>query len=188
MGAAREQARLLGKPPADVTIAIPGGAGLIGRQLVEELAKEFAAVVALDPRYADERRWEGNILYTDLAQDVGRADAVLVLTARGDQASSIVPFLTPGAVVADDTYPEVPLSLREEMEAAGATVLKAAVTDRRFRTLPRIPIFRDDEIPGCLLEAMVVADQGAEVLASQDGVQRRRGKAWPPHAALAARP
>ncbi|GAC1324820.1 MAG: hypothetical protein NVSMB25_22730 [Thermoleophilaceae bacterium] len=167
LGAAREQARLLGRPPGEVTIAIPGGAGMIGRQLVDELSREFRSVVAIDPRFADSHRWEGNVLFTDRHEDVGLAQAVLVLTARGQEAAGLVPFLAAGAVVADDTHPEIPPAIRQQMEARGTTVLKATVGDSRFRLLPRAPWFRGDDIPGCMLEALVVVQRGKDVLASQ---------------------
>lgn len=167
MGAAHEQAELLGKTPSEVSIAVPGGDGFIGRQLVVELAREFREVIALDPRLEEDRGWRNNVLFTHRPEDVARAQAVLVLTARGEETADVVPYLAPGTVVADDTHPEIPESLRERMVAAGVTVLKASVGDRRCRIRPRIPIFRSDDIPGCLLEALVVVHRGKEVLASQ---------------------
>jgi hypothetical protein len=167
MATAQEQARMLRRAPSDLTIAVPGGGGFIGSQLVPELARDFGAVIAIDPRFAGDRHWDGNVLWTDQASDVGDAQAVLVLTARGEETAGLVPYLAPGAVVADDTHPEIPEPVRAAMERAGATVVKAAVGDPRFRILPRIPIFRSDDIPGCLLEALVVVERGAGTLESQ---------------------
>ncbi len=167
IGAAHEQAALLGKTPTEVTIAVPGGDGFIGRQLVTELAREFREVIALDPRLEDQHGWRENVLFTHQPEDIARAQAVLVLTARGEETADIVPYLVPGTLVADDTHPEIPESLRERMVAAGAIVLKASVGDHRCRIRPRIPIFRSDDIPGCLLEALVVVHRGQDVLGSQ---------------------
>ena len=50
------------------------------------------------------------------------------------------------------------------MEERGATVLKAAVADDGIR----IPTFRADDVPGCLLEALVVVQRGSDVLESQE--------------------
>lgn len=54
------------------------------------------------------------------------------------------------------------------MEQRGGTVLKATVADDRIKIVPRIPIYRADDIPGCLLEALVVVQRGNEVLESQE--------------------
>lgn len=167
VAASRELARLRGQEPAHMTIAVIGGAGFIGSQLVRELAYEFGAVIAVDSRYDGAQRRDGPILFTDRAEQVAAADAVLVLTARGDDASAIVPFLAPGTVLADDTHPEIPAPLRRQIAARGATTLKVTMSADHFRTRPRVPMLRSDDIPGCLLEALVVLERGGEVLASQ---------------------
>lgn len=167
VAASRELARLRGRDPAHMTIAVIGGAGFIGSQLVRELAYEFGSVVALDSRYDGAQRHEGTIVFTDRAEEVTAADGVLVLTARGDDASAIVPFLAPGTVLADDTHPEMPAPLRQQIAARGAVTLKVTMSADRFRTRPRVPRFRSDDIPGCLLEALVVLERGSAVLGSQ---------------------
>ncbi len=163
---ARAQASMLSKAPGETVIAVVGGAGFIGRLLVEELGQEFRRVICLDPR-CSERRDTAKVLYTAEPEDIACAEAVLVLTSRGDQAASVIPFLTPRTVVADDTHPEIPSRVRREMESTGALVLKATMGDTRFRIMPRVPIFRSGDIPGCVLEALVVLEHGREVLASQ---------------------
>lgn len=164
---ARQQARLLDKPSGEVAVAVVGGAGFIGGRLVDELRREFRRVICLDPRFS-ERREEENVLFSGESQDIAAAQAVLVLTGRGEQAASVIPFLSPGTVVADDTYPEMPRSVRDGMQQAGALVLKATMGDARFRIVPRIPFFRSDDIPGCVLEALVILEHGREVLCSQE--------------------
>ena len=163
---ARQQARLLDKPSREVSVAVVGGAGFIGRRLVNELKREFRLVISLDPRFA-ERREEANVLFSGEPQDIAAAQAVLVLTSRGEQAASVIPFLSPGTVVADDTHPEMPRSVRNRMQQAGALVLKATMGDARFRIVPRVPFFRSDDIPGCVLEALVILEHGRGVLVSQ---------------------
>jgi hypothetical protein len=164
---AREQARLLGRAPAELTVAVVGAAGFIGRGLADELSEEFERVICLDPRYIDERREQTNVLYTGEPGDIAAAQAVVVLTSRGDQAASVTPFLAPGTLVADDTHPEMPHGVRLGMQDAGAVVLKATMGDARFRIMPRVPLFRSGDIPGCVLEALVILEHGREVLASQ---------------------
>lgn len=163
---AREQARLLDRAPAELTVAVVGAAGFIGRGLAEELRQEFERVICLDPRYG-ERREEANVLHTGEPEDIAAAQAVVVLTSRGDQAASVTPFLAPGTLVADDTHPEMPRGVRRGMEEAGALVLKATMGDARFRIMPRVPLFRSGDIPGCVLEALVILEHGRDVLGSQ---------------------
>lgn len=172
LSAARELARLSGRPPGELTIAVPGGAGFIGMQLVLELAVEWGRVVSIDPRFEGERRAHDNILFTERPEAVASADAVLVLTRRGDDVATIAPFVAPGTLVADDTHPEIPADVRRTMEDRGARVLKASMYDAHFQILPRIPMFRRDDIPGCLLEALVVLDSGHSVVGSQAGFDR----------------
>jgi hypothetical protein len=167
LGAARELARRTGRPSRELTIAVPGGGGFIGMRLALELGAEFGRVIALDPHYGGERRRHGNIVFTDRPDEVTGADVVIVLTRRGEEVSGLVPFLAPGTLVADDTHPEIPAPIRREVERRGALVLKASVCDERFHITPRIPMFRPDDIPGCLLEALVVLDRGRAVLRSQ---------------------
>jgi hypothetical protein len=167
LGAIRQLAGKLGKPTEDVTLALIGGAGFIGSRLIESLTTEFDRVIAVDPRYAGESREAGNVFYTARAEDVGEAEAVMVLTARGSDTASIAHHLTSGTVVADDTHPEMPEAIRDAMEERGATVLKATVADDRIRFVPTLPDFRSDDIPGCLLEALVVVQRGEEILDSR---------------------
>ena len=167
LGAARELAERTGRPSDELTIAVPGGGGFIGMRLALELGAEFRRVIALDPRYHGERRRHDNLVFTDRPDEVGDADVVIVLTRRGDEVADVVPHLRPGALVADDTHPEMPLAVRRAAERRGAEVLKASVYDVRFQITPRIPMFRADDIPGCLLEALVVLDRGRAVLRSQ---------------------
>lgn len=170
--ATRQLAERLGKPTEEVTLALIGGAGFIGSRLIESLRTEFDRVIAVDPRYAGASREAGNVFYTARAEDVAEAEAVMVLTARGSDTASIAHHLAPGTVVADDTHPEMPEAIRDAMEERGATVFKAAVADDRIRFVPPIPDFRSDDIPGCLLEALVVVQRGEEVLDSQAGFNR----------------
>ena len=74
--------------------------------------------------------------------------------------------------MAHDTYPEMLEGLRTRMEERGATVLKATMGDERMSFIPQVPDFRRDDVPGCLLEAVVVARRGEEALATQEAFNR----------------
>ena len=75
-------------------------------------------------------------------------------------------------MLADDTHPEISAPLRRQIAARGATALKVTMSAGRFRTRPRVPMFRSDDIPGCLLEALVVLERGNAVLGSQASFDR----------------
>lgn len=171
-GAAREAARLLGKQPADATLGVVGSKGFIGSKLVESLSGDFGRVVALDSRYESRSPDQNGVLHTNRSEDLGEAEVIFVLTPKGADMSSLAPHVARGAIVADDTHPEMPAELRAQIEVQGATVLKATLGDERFRFVPPIPDFRRDDIPGCILEALVIVQRGPEVLESQETFDR----------------
>ncbi len=169
LNAARELAKKLGKSTSEVTIGVPGGAGYIGSQLVQDLAREFHLVVAIDPRYQDEdiSHEAGNVLCSHDPHNLVVAQAVIILTARGDDISDLVSHFRPGVLIADDTHPPIHRPIRERLVAQGADVWKASMADGALRMFPRLPNFRRDDIPGCLVEALTVLFQGREVLDNQ---------------------
>lgn len=169
---AREAARLVGKAPEHTTLGVVGSKGFIGAKLVQSLAGEFDRTVALDARYADRTNGDEGVLYTDQPEDIRDAEAIIVLTPKGADMATVASHIGSGAVVADDTHPEMPADLRERIERRGATVLKATLGDERFSFTPPIPDFRRDDIPGCILEALVIVHRGSDVLRSQADFNR----------------
>jgi Predicted dehydrogenase len=119
-GAAREASSLLGREPTKVNIAVVGSKGFIGSRLVSSLSNEFGTVIALDSRYDEACQGEHGVFFTNRPEDLGKADVIFVLTPRGTDVESLVPHIAPGAIVADDTYPEMPESLRVRIEERGA--------------------------------------------------------------------
>jgi hypothetical protein len=172
IGSAREAARVLGHDPGTVTFAVVGSKGFIGSRLVKSLAGEFGGVIALDSRYEERSRGDDGVLYTNRPEDLSEAEALFVLTPKGGDMEVLAPHVSPGAVVADDTHPEMPESLRARLAERGATVLKATLGDERFRFVPPIPGFRADDIPGCILEALVIIQRGERVLETQEAFNR----------------
>lgn len=166
LSAARELAKRIGKAPEEIDFALLGAAGTIGSQLLEELRVEFRSVVAFDPRYRISRQ-NGNVLYTFENADLQKVQAVLVLTAKGDDIQAYAEYFVPGTHVADDTHPCMSPDLLFQLESRGVVVWKATTLDNRLKMYPRLPNFRSDDTPGCLLEAVVSLVAGAEVLRDQ---------------------
>jgi len=171
-GAAREAARVLGRDPAQITFAVVGSKGFIGARLVDCLAREFGTVIALDSRYEGREHGENGVLHTNRPEDLASAEALFVLTPKGADMDELAPHIASGAVVADDTHPEMPEPLRTALQERGATVLKATLGDERFRFVPPIPDFRADDIPACILEALVIVQRGEEVVSTQEAFDR----------------
>ena len=153
------------------SIAILGGAGRIGSKLIDDLCKQFQTVIAIDPRYVEERQELMNgstVIYTKRGERLKGTRLVLVLTARGDDILPMVEHFEPGTVIADDTHPCIKRPTREMLQKQGVDVWKTVVTSAEYGMYPRMPNFRNDNIPGCLLEALVLNATGDHVLDSPE--------------------
>ncbi len=152
--------------PKEVRLGLLGGAGFVGSRLAETSSHHFGKVVALDPRY-EQSEDVGNITKTNDLSQVMHTDVAMVLTGKGDDIKPSVPYLKEGSVVVDDTHPPIPETLRGLIRSRGVILKKAVVGTGGFTMVPRLPKFKAWNIPGCLLEALVVGHEGWEVLSSQ---------------------
>ena len=174
LSAARALAEKSGRPPGELCIAVPGGAGFIGSLVASDLASEFRQVIALDPRYdpSSNEPDSGKPLPAAVSAThdpvvLRTADLSVILTAQGDDIENSVPHFRRGALVADDTHPPIHPPLRRRLNEQGVDLWKATMADGHLVMLPRLPNFRRDSIPGCLLEALVVLLEGRRVLEDQ---------------------
>lgn len=159
----------LGDQAANTSIAILGGAGRIGGALIEDLCQTFQKVIAIDPRYTEEKTSFVNgarVIYTKRGERLQETRLVLVLTARGNDILPMVRHFAPGTVVADDTHPCIKRPLRALLDEQGVELWKTVVTSDDYAMYPRMPNFRNDNIPGCLLEALVLNATGDHALSS----------------------
>lgn len=161
-------ARVLGKDPKKVTLGLIGGAGYTGSQVVADTAKEFKKVVALDPKYKGQRRFDCGVLYTDDPNDIRVVEVAIVLTRKGDDIAEMVLYFIPETVVVDDTHPCISPAVQDELLKRGVDLWKAVMADSSLQMIPRMPNFRGDNVPGCLLEALVVLERGRDVLTSPE--------------------
>lgn len=151
------------------SIAILGGAGRIGASLIEDLCHSFKSVIAIDPRYTEETSSIINgskVLYTKRGERLKGTKLVLVLTARGNDIIPMIKYMTPGTVVADDTHPCIKRPAREQLNNQGVELWKTVVTSDDYNMYPRMPNFHNNNIPGCLLEALVLNNVGDQALSS----------------------
>jgi hypothetical protein len=151
------------------TIAILGGAGRIGSKLIDDLCKSFQTVIAIDPRYTEEQqelKGGSTVIYTKRYESLKETRLVLVLTAKGEDILPMVEYFEPGTIIADDTHPCIKRATRERLNKQGVDLWKTVVTSSDYGMYPRMPNFRNDNIPGCLLEALVLNAIGDHVLES----------------------
>ena len=151
------------------SIAILGGAGRIGAKLIDDLCQSFQTVIAIDPRYTEdlqELKGGSTVIYTKRSEALSNTRLVLVLTARGDDIQPMVDYFEPGTIIADDTHPCIKRKTRERLSKQGVDLWKTVVTSNDYGMYPRMPNFRNDNIPGCLLEALVLNATGDHVLES----------------------
>lgn len=154
-------------PTQELCLALLGGAGRIGSQLSHDMSGDFSEVIAFDPRYEVTER-SGTIVRTAEYPQLQRANVILVLTGKGEDVAPAVPHFAQGTVLVDDTHPDIPPPLRKELAKLGVVVLKAVTADGCLKMIPRLPGFRGDSIPGCLVEALVVAHYGWSVVISDE--------------------
>ncbi|MFT6905764.1 MAG: hypothetical protein ACJAS1_002426 [Oleiphilaceae bacterium] len=151
------------------SIAILGGAGRIGSKLIDDLCKSFQTVIAIDPRYTEhhqELKGGSTVIYTKRSECLRETRLVLVLTAKGEDILPMVEYFEPGTIIADDTHPCIKRATRERLKKQGVDLWKTVVTSSDYGMYPRMPNFRNDNIPGCLLEALVLNAAGEHVLDS----------------------
>ena len=157
------QMRELPEYSGETSIVVLGGAGRIGNKVCEDLAQQFSTVVAFDPRYDQEEKIytpSGMILRT--AKELRLSDHKLFigLTHHGDVIQELQSFLMPGALIADDTHPSISPTVRASLAANHIRVMKIVLTHDEFSTWPRMPAWSNRDIPGCLVEALVLLEQG----------------------------
>ncbi|MDP3093321.1 MAG: hypothetical protein Q8N16_00990 [bacterium] len=143
-----------GLSPEQVKIGVLGGYGYLGSRVVNTL-KETWKVVAIDPR-ADKRR----------ARDpaaVSGCNVVVVLTARGEQMETVIDHLDNGVIVVDDTHPQLPKRLVAAIKRKEGRVIKATLTLKGSIFMPRLPKWKPTWLPGCCVEAIVIAADNAKI-------------------------
>ncbi len=155
-------------------VAVVGGGGYTGNKVVELLAKEFAfaTVIAVDPRYKECIRSEDRVYYTSAADSVRSANLVVVLTAKGDDALESAEHARHGSVWLDDTHPTMGRSVLDRLVGHMVNVRKIT-SEGELVMFPGLPDFSAGDIPGCLLEALVVAYSGRQVLSSYASFAQR---------------
>lgn len=146
----------------ETSIVVLGGAGRIGNKVCEDLATLFSTVIAFDPRYDQEEKIytpSGIILRTSKELRLSEHKLFIALTHHGDVIADLQPYLMPGALIADDTHPCISTQVRARLAEHHIHTMKIVLTHDAFSTWPRMPAWNNRDIPGCLVESLVLLEQ-----------------------------
>lgn len=151
------------------SIVVLGGAGRIGNKVCEDLSQLFGTVIAFDPRYDQEEKIytpSGTILRTAKKLRLSEHKLLIGLTHHGDVIQELQDYLSPGSLIADDTHPSISTEVRDSLASHHIKVMKIVLTHNEFSTWPRMPAWSNRDIPGCLVEALVLLQQESDVVES----------------------
>lgn len=147
-------------------ITVLGGAGRIGNLVCEDLAQIFDTVIAFDKRYEKEETINtenGRIIRTSLPWRLAEHKLFIGLTHHGDAIKEWAGELPHGSLIADDTHPCISLPVREYLAEHQINTLKIVLGHPDFAMQPRMPAWNNRDIPGCLVEALVLLDNDESV-------------------------
>lgn len=144
------------------SIVVLGGAGRIGNAVCQDLTSLFDRVIGFDPRYEDDREIttdQGTVLQTSSLARLHDEKLFIGLTHHGDAILELQHHMAPGALIADDTHPCITLAAREQLQEKQIAVEKVVLSHEEFLMWPRMPAWNNRDIPGCLVEALVLLRQ-----------------------------
>ncbi|SFR54237.1 Predicted amino acid dehydrogenase [Marinobacter daqiaonensis] len=158
-------ARQMGERPQycqQTSIVVLGGAGRIGNAVCRDLTGLYDRVIGFDPRYEADRELtteQGTVLQTSSLSHLKDEKLYIGLTHQGDAVLELRDHITPGALIADDTHPCISLAAREKLQERQIAVEKVVLSHEEFLMWPRMPDWSNRDIPGCLVEALVLLRQ-----------------------------
>lgn len=141
------------------SIVVLGGAGRIGNAVCQDLTNLYDKVIGFDPRYEEDREIatdQGTVLQTSSLSHLQDEKLYIGLTHQGDAVLDLQQYITPGALIADDTHPCISLTAREKLQERQIAVEKVVLSHEEFLMWPRMPSWSNRDIPGCLVEALVL--------------------------------
>ena len=144
------------------SIVVLGGAGRIGNAVCDDLTGLYGKVIAFDPRYEQDEEFtkeRGTILRTSNVARLHDQKLYIGLTSHGDVVLDLYQHMPAGALIADDTHPCISLPVRETLQEREIAVEKVVLSHAEFLMWPRLPAWNNRDIPGCLVEALVLLQQ-----------------------------
>ncbi len=136
--------------PASGTMVVVG-VGHMGGEVIDYLQGQSWKIHGIDIR----RHRDGVLLPEEGEKVLTQADMVVVLTPKGSDFAPYMKYLKPGCLVVDDTHPRLHASI------SGLKLYKVAVGLPGTIFYPRLPGYRRDWLPGCVVEAIYAAVTGS---------------------------
>lgn len=143
----------------ETSIVVLGGAGRIGNAVCEDLTGLYEKVVAFDPRYEKDEAIttdQGTVLRTSNVARLHDQKLYIGLMSHGDVVLDLFQHMPSGSLIADDTHPCISLDARERLLEKEIAVEKVVLSHAEFLMWPRMPSWNHRDIPGCLVEALVL--------------------------------
>jgi PilZ domain-containing protein len=141
------------------SIVVLGGAGRIGNAVCEDLTGVYGKVIAYDPRYEQDEEVttdQGTVLRTSNVARLHDQKLYIGLMSHGDVVLDLFQHMPAGSLIADDTHPCISLHARERLLEREIIVEKVVLSHSEFSMWPRMPSWNRRDIPGCLVEALVL--------------------------------
>lgn len=153
--------QMLAKPQfsRETSIVVLGGAGRIGNAVCRDLTGLYEKVIAFDPRYEQDEEIktdQGTVLRTSNVGQLHDHKLYIGLMSQGDVVLDLFQHMPKGSLIADDTHPCISLHARERLQEREITVEKVVLSHNEFVMWPRMPSWNHRDIPGCLVEALVL--------------------------------
>ena len=121
------------------------GIGFLGRAVIQDLQELGYRAQGIDIV----RTEAGVNIGSQALHALSTADVVVVLTPRGQDFVPYLEHLRAGAIIIDDTHPK--LKHRPEQNP----LYKVVLAWPGFESIPRLPGYKKQWIPGCMVEAIV---------------------------------
>lgn len=141
------------------SIVVLGGAGRIGNAVCDDLTGLYKKVIAYDPRYEKDEEIttdQGTVVRTSNLARLHDQKLYIGLMSHGDQVLDLLQHMPGDSLIADDTHPCISLHARERLLEREITVEKVVLSHSEFLMWPRMPSWNPRDIPGCLVEALVL--------------------------------
>ena len=94
---------------------------------------------------------------------------IIVLTPKGEDMAGVLSWLKEDVVIIDDTHPQIPPALISTIILKGGTVYQSAMGIKGVRSIPRLPGFSPEWIPGCVVESLVGLDGATQEAFDEEG-------------------
>ena len=121
------------------------GIGFLGKTVMETLETSGYRVQGIDIVTSK----SGIHIGDNAVKILSKADVIVVLTPRGQDFEPYLQHLKPASIIIDDTHPKMRCQIDSN------PIYKVALEWSGFEFSPRLPGYKKQWIPGCMVEAIV---------------------------------